>query len=74
MTPISKPAGDEQPGSAIALEPFVSVIEDPPEKTSHAEALKSTSIIGGSTVIVMLIRILRTKVLAILLGPAGIGL
>ncbi len=42
--------------------------------TSHAEALKSTAIIGGSTVIVMLIRIVRTKVMAILLGPAGIGL
>src|ERR1700739_4415224 len=30
--------------------------------------------IGGSTVIVMLIRMVRTKVLAILLGPGGVGL
>ena len=50
------------------------VTEPEPAKSSHAQALKSTSIIGGSTVIVMLIRILRTKVLAILLGPTGIGL
>ena len=74
MTSIVKPPGDEQADSAIALEPCLPVTEEKPEPTSHAEALKSTSIIGGSTVIVMLIRMLRTKVLAILLGPAGIGL
>jgi antigen flippase len=45
-----------------------------PKTTSHVEALKSTSIIGGSTVIVIFIRMLRTKVLAVLLGPAGVGL
>lgn len=43
-------------------------------ETSHVEALKSTSIMGGATVIVMLIRMIRTKVLAIYLGPAGVGL
>jgi antigen flippase len=47
---------------------------DKPETTSHVEALKSTSIIGGSTVIAILIRMVRTKVLAILLGPGGVGL
>ena len=46
----------------------------PSAPSSHVEALKSSSIIGGSTVIVMLIRMVRTKVLALLLGPAGIGL
>jgi PST family polysaccharide transporter len=47
---------------------------DEPKATSHAEALKSTSIIGGSTVMVMAFRIVRTKALAILLGPTGVGL
>jgi len=74
MTPIANPLTDQQAESTISLEPCPAVAEEKPETTSHAEALKSTSIIGGSTVIVMLIRILRTKVLAILLGPAGIGL
>jgi enterobacterial common antigen flippase len=74
MTPIETPPGDQQPESTIAVEPGLAVTEEKPEATSHAEALKSTSIIGGSTVIVMLIRMLRTKVLAILLGPAGIGI
>jgi len=54
--------------------PLQKVTRSDTETTSHAEALKSTSIIGGSTVIVMLIRMLRTKVLALLLGPGGIGL
>src|ERR1700693_2222539 len=77
MTPIAKPPTDEQAGSTSALEsclPVRAEKEEKPETTSHAQALKSTSIIGGSTVIVMLIRMLRTKVLAILLGPGGIGL
>jgi len=42
--------------------------------SSHAEALKSTSIVGGATVLVMVVRMVRTKILAILLGPGGIGL
>jgi enterobacterial common antigen flippase len=41
---------------------------------SQVQALKSTSIIGGSTAIVMVVRMVRTKTLAVLLGPAGIGL
>src|SRR6202008_1106961 len=74
MIPIAKTLAEEQAESTIALEACLSVAEAKPETTSHVEALKSTSIIGGSTVIVMLIRMLRTKVLAILLGPGGIGL
>lgn len=44
------------------------------QPNSHAEALKSTTVIGGSTAIVMLIRMVRTKALAVLLGPTGVGL
>jgi PST family polysaccharide transporter len=74
MTCVLKPAGDEHAETDIALTSSLPGPDEKPEPTSHAEALKSTSIIGGSTVIVMLIRMLRTKVLAILLGPTGIGL
>jgi enterobacterial common antigen flippase len=74
MMPIAKPPAEEPAETVSALEPCLAVTEKKLETTSHAEALKSTSIIGGSTVIVMLIRMLRTKVLAVLLGPAGIGL
>jgi antigen flippase len=45
-----------------------------PATSSKLEALKSTSIIGGATAITMVVRIVRTKVLAVLLGPTGVGL
>lgn len=44
------------------------------EQASQRQILKSTSIIGGSSVISILLGIVRTKVLALLLGPSGIGL
>jgi O-antigen/teichoic acid export membrane protein len=43
-------------------------------KASYRRILKSSSIIGGASFINILIGILRTKVLAVLLGPAGVGL
>jgi O-antigen/teichoic acid export membrane protein len=43
-------------------------------KTSYHRILKSTSIIGGASFINIVVGVLRTKVLAVLLGPAGMGL
>jgi antigen flippase len=80
MAFTANPEDDERAESNIALEPCLRVpVEEAEtvekrETTSHAEALKSTSVIGGSTAIVMLIRVLRTKILALLLGPGGVGL
>ena len=42
--------------------------------SSYHRILRSTSIIGGASFINILIGVLRTKVLAVLLGPAGVGL
>jgi len=44
------------------------------EKTSHRQILRSSSIIGGASLINILIGLLRIKVVAVLLGPAGVGL
>lgn len=44
------------------------------KKSSYGSILKSTSIIGGSQVLNYGIGLIRTKVVALLLGPAGIGL
>lgn len=44
------------------------------EPTSHRQILRSSSIIGGASVINILIGLLRIKVVAVLLGPAGVGL
>jgi PST family polysaccharide transporter len=74
MIPMARPSAEEQAESNNAREADLPVTEESSEGTSHGEALKSTSIIGGSTMIVLLIRMLRTKALALLLGPAGIGL
>lgn len=41
---------------------------------SYRRILKSSSIIGGASVINIVIGLVRTKILAVLLGPAGIGL
>jgi PST family polysaccharide transporter len=44
------------------------------QAASYRRILKSSSIIGGSSMLNILIGLLRTKVLAMLLGPAGVGL
>lgn len=44
------------------------------ERTSHRQILRSTSIIGGASIINILVGMARTKVAATLLGPAGVGL
>ncbi|HVM59666.1 MAG TPA: O-antigen translocase [Verrucomicrobiae bacterium] len=43
-------------------------------KTTYGEIVKSSTIIGGSSVIVIVLRVVQTKVMALLLGPAGVGL
>ncbi len=42
--------------------------------SSYRTILKSTALIGGAQVIVIIAGIVRTKVLAVLLGPVGMGL
>ena len=42
--------------------------------SSHRQIFKSTALIGGTQVINMAIGMVRTKVLAMLLGPSGMGL
>ncbi|MBK6812639.1 MAG: hypothetical protein IPG81_27900 [Sandaracinaceae bacterium] len=44
------------------------------QASSYREILRSSSIIGVSAVVNVLIGLLRTKVAALVLGPAGIGL
>lgn len=42
--------------------------------SSYAQILKSTALIGGSTVVSIAFAIIRNKAIAILLGPGGVGL
>lgn len=44
------------------------------QASSYRRILKTSSIIGGASVINIVIGLVRTKILAVLLGPTGIGL
>jgi len=44
------------------------------EKSSYRQIMKATSIFGGVQVINIIIQIIRSKFIAVLLGPAGIGI
>ena len=44
------------------------------EVSSYGQIVKSSSIIGGSQIINMLIGLVRIKLVAVLIGPSGIGL
>lgn len=41
--------------------------------TSYEQALKSTGIVGGAQFLTILITVVKTKIVALLLGPAGVG-
>lgn len=49
-------------------------MSDEKEKGSYKEIVKATSIFGGVQVFNILIAIVRSKVIALLLGPAGMGI
>lgn len=44
------------------------------EPSSYRQILKSTSIIGGAHGLNYLVRLVRVKIVAVLLGPSGVGL
>jgi antigen flippase len=49
-------------------------IKEDEDQNSHKSILKSTALMGGSNVLLILLGILRTKIIAVLIGPAGFGL
>src|SRR6266496_559201 len=57
----------------ISVSSYVPAQKDS-EGNSYNQILKSSIIIGGSSVITILVGIVRTKFMAVLLGPSGVGL
>ncbi len=49
-------------------------LESKHDSSSYRNILKSTSLIGGASFIKILIAMVRTKFVAMLIGPAGVGL
>lgn len=69
MTSISC---EVQTESQPALSETVQATES--EKNTHGQILKSSAMVGGSSVLNIVIGVVRTKAMAVLLGPAGFGL
>lgn len=59
--------------SSSSAEPLIP-IQDPPTVSSYGQILRSSSIVGGASGVNYLVGMLRTKVVAVLLGPSGVGL
>jgi enterobacterial common antigen flippase len=73
----SNNTSDQTPTDPTILkqEAEIDVADQPaPPRSSYGQILKSSAIIGGSSMINILIGIARTKFMAILLGPSGVGL
>jgi PST family polysaccharide transporter len=70
VTALSEPQLARDVAPAVAPPPAAGVRK----ASSYRQILSSSAWIGGSQVLNILIGIVRTKVLAVLLGPAGFGL
>ena len=68
-------ASCDGPVPAISA-PTVSAAKPEPrtERSTYGQILKSTALVGGSSALNVAIGIVRTKAMAMLLGPAGFGL
>lgn len=71
----------ETPVTAAALPPLAPLGTRPEAaeaaaagKHTYGQILKSSALVGGSSALGIVIRMVRTKALALLLGPAGYGL
>jgi antigen flippase len=68
------PSTTEAELSASSQESLSSPLNGSPKKRSYDQILKSSALVGGSAAANIVIRIVRSKVMAILLGPEGVGL
>jgi PST family polysaccharide transporter len=70
---MSIPCATEVATPSVEHSPRVAQTATPEEHT-YGQILKSSALIGGSSVLNIGISILRTKAMAVFLGPAGFGL
>src|SRR6185503_1223988 len=71
MTP--KPAAEQAAATSPGVGVPVEAKESSP-KHSYGQILKSSALIGGSSILSIGVNIVRAKALALMLGPAGVGL
>lgn len=71
------PAGlspSQSGGSSVPIQNSTSNIQDSAPASSYGQILRSSSIVGGAQAVNYLIGLVRTKLVAVLLGPSGVGL
>lgn len=56
------------------VEPAISDSGPALESSTYKQILKSSSIVGGAQVITLIMGLIRTKAIAVLIGPTGVGL
>jgi enterobacterial common antigen flippase len=64
----------EPPGLGAAAASPTSAVPEVETNASYGQILKSSALVGGSQVLNIVIGIVRTKAMAVLLGPSGFGL
>lgn len=69
LNPLTSTTADTE-----AENPLPQDLPNTPEKNSYGQILKSSALIGGSSMLNIAIGMVRTKAMAVLLGPAGFGL
>lgn len=84
MDSLEPAALEEREAMLPCLDPGVATIESLPLRDvtelrsaagrSYGQILKSSALVGGSSLLNVLIGMVRTKVMAVLLGPAGFGM
>ena len=74
--PVRMPTDPRQvaPADRAAEASAESPVGSDGSKTSYGQILKSSAWIGGSSVLTIAIGIVRTKAMAVMLGPSGFGL
>ena len=72
MAPISSAGSASAPLEDAAAATIVAI--PAAGRHSYGQILKSSALIGGSSVINVAVSIARVKIMALLLGPAGVGL
>ena len=65
---------EEEGSTLVPLAGNVAALAAAPAKGSYGQILKSSAIVGGSSLLNIVIGIIRTKMMALLLGPTGFGL
>ena len=70
----STPPNDNPPVAPAPPGPSPAAEVATTEQSSYGQILKSSAWIGGSSVLVIGVGVIRTKAMAVMLGPAGFGL